>query len=86
MLPRAYAQAYCTNGIPCHQPRSAKPLTRAFEHMGQQGWAVSLVSVSSGVGGSQQKTGSQMDGEQNRARSLVEPTALTRKTCRSFLW
>lgn len=46
MLPRAYAQAYCTNGIPCHQPQSAKPLTRASEHMGQPGRAVGSVPVS----------------------------------------
>lgn len=75
MLPRAYAQAYCTNGIPCHQPQSAKPLTRASEHVGQQGRTVGLVPVSSGVGDSQQKTGRQKDGEQNRACSSVEPKA-----------
>lgn len=84
MLPRAYAQAYCTKGIPCHQPQSAKPLTRAVEHMGQQGQGVSLVQVSSGVEDSKQKAGSQMDGEQNRAQSSAEPTAFTRKTCRRF--
>ena len=50
MLPRAYAQAYCTNGIPCHQPQSAKPLTRAIKHVGQQGQGASLVQASSGVG------------------------------------
>lgn len=66
MLPRAYAQAYCTNGIPCHQPQSAKPLTRAVEHVGQQGQAVCLAQVSSGAGDSAE-AGRQMDGEQNRA-------------------
>lgn len=86
MLPRAYAQAYCTNGIPCHQPQSAKPLTRAVEHVGQQGQGACLVQVSSGVEDSEQMAGSQMDGEQNRAGSSVEPMAFTRKTCRGFLW
>lgn len=86
MLPRAYAHTYCTNGIPCHQPYSAKPLSRAFEHMEQQGQAVGLVQVSSQLLGDSQKAGSQMDGEQNRACSSVEPTAFTRKTWRSFLW
>lgn len=55
MLPRAYAQAYCTNGIPCHQPQRAKLLTRAVEHVGQQGQGVCLVQVSLGVGDSQQR-------------------------------
>ena len=50
MLPRAYAQAYCTSGIPCHQPQRAKPLTRAIEHVGQQRQGVGLVQVSSGAG------------------------------------
>lgn len=84
MLPRAYARAYCTKGIPCHQPRSAKPLTRAVEHMGQQGQGVGSVQVSPGGGDSKQKAGSQMDGEQSRARSSAEPTAFTRKTRRRF--
>ena len=36
--------------IPCHQPQSAKPLTRAIKHVGQQGQGASLVQASSGVG------------------------------------
>lgn len=85
MLPRAYAQAYCTNGIPCHQPQSAKPLTRAVEHVGQQGQGASLVQASSGVGDTAE--GWQPDGWRAEwACSTVEPTAFARKTCRKFLW
>lgn len=80
MLPGAYAQAYCTNGIPCHQPQGAKPLTSTAEHMGRQDKESARSRFAQELE-TQQKAGSQMDGEQKRAGSPVEPRAFTRKTC-----